>query len=93
MHFHFASLEVEDIKQMRSSIDPAIRRPPYFDAVGVFGESFFDSSAFDDLFSGGEIFNHGLDVAIDAIFVDVADGRVGIEGGRRRYVGIWKSRF
>ena len=93
MHFHFSRLEVEDIKPFRSSIDPAIRRAPYFDAVGVFGESFFNASAFDDLVSGGEVFNNGLDIAIDAIFVDIVAVRVGLEGGRRRYVGIGKSRF
>ena len=93
LHFHFACFEIEDIKPFRSSIDPAIRRSPYFDAVGTFCESFFDSGAFDDLFSGGEVFNNGLDVAIDAIFVDIAFFGVGLEGWRRRDVGIWKSRF
>ena len=78
---------------MRSSIDPAIRRPPYFDAVGVFGESFFDASAFDNLFSGGEVLDNRFHIAIDAIFVDVVAVRVGLDGGRRRYVGIWESRF
>ena len=79
MNFYFAGFEIEDIKPIRSSIDPAIRRAPYFDAVGTFRESFFNASAFDDLFSGGEVFNNGLDVAIDAIFVDIADGRVGLK--------------
>lgn len=93
LHFHFAGFEVEDIKPFRSSIDPAIRRAPYFDAVGSFGESFFYAGAFDDLFCGGEVINHGRHVAIDAIFVDIVAVRVGLEGWRRRYVGIWKSRF
>lgn len=93
LHFHFAGFEIEDIKPFRSSIDPAIRRPPYFDAVGAFGESFFNASAFDDLFSGGEVLNHRFNIAIDAIFVDIVAVRVGLEGWRRRDVGIWKRRF
>ena len=93
MHFHFAGFEIEDIKPIRSSIDPAIRRAPYFDAVGVFGESFFNASAFDDLICGGEVLNHRFYIAIDAIFVDVAGVRVCLDGGRRRDVGIGKSRF
>lgn len=93
LHFNLPGFEVEDIKPIRSSIDPAIRRAPYFDAVGVFGESFFNASAFDDLFSGGEVLNHRFYIAIDAIFVDVAFWGVGIECGRRRDIGIWKIRF
>ena len=93
MHFHFAGFEIEDIKPFRSSIDPAIRRPPYFDAVGVFGGSFFNASAFYYLFSGGEVLNHRFYIAIDAIFVDIAGVRVGLEGGRRRDIGIGKNRF
>ena len=93
LHFYFAGFEIEDIKPIRSSIDPAIRRAPYIDAMDASYDPFFNAGAFDDLFSGGEVFNNGLYVAIDAIFVDIAFGRVVLDGGRRRDVGIWKSLF
>ena len=43
--------------------------------------------------SGGEVLNHRFYIAIDAIFVDVSDGCVGLDGGRRRDVGIGESLF